>query len=60
MSREQSGVLYLVAAFTLAVLWTRGYLNNVLTALTSSASAQPGQVAFRPLDLSAIRLRGTV
>lgn len=49
MNREQSGVLYLVAAFVLAVLWTRGYLNGVLNALTTSTTGQP---AFRPLNLT--------
>jgi hypothetical protein len=35
VNREQSGVLYIVAAFTLAVLWGRGYLTDTLTKVTA-------------------------
>lgn len=50
MNREQSGLLYLVAAFTLAVLWSRGYLSGILGQATSAVTTAPTR---RPIDLGA-------
>jgi hypothetical protein len=48
VSREQSGVLYLVAAFALAALWARGYLTDTLTKVTALFTTSP---ARRPFDI---------
>ncbi len=50
MNREQSGVLYLVAAFVIALLWARGYLSGILTQATGALTSPP---ARQPLTIGA-------
>lgn len=46
MNREQSGVLYLVAAFVIAVLWARGYLSGILTQASAAITTPPARREF--------------
>ncbi len=41
MNREQSGVLYIVAAFTLALLWGRGYFTGLIAKVTALFTTPP-------------------
>lgn len=54
MNREQSGVLYLVAAFVIALLWARGYLSGILTQATGALTSPPER---RPLNIGAASSR---